>query len=161
MDSAKLNDWMQVIGIFALVASLIFVGLEMRQSQQIALSAAYQARADSSMNLRLAPLESETLQSVLAKTANGANIGDFTPEEMVVARARWNGGMVYLENMHYQYLNGFITAEHWQTSRSELAQLLAWNPEWRSGVLENCGMYRESFCAEIRAAANRISAGGE
>ena len=29
MDSAKLNDWMHVVGIFALVASLIFVGLRM------------------------------------------------------------------------------------------------------------------------------------
>jgi hypothetical protein len=35
MDSAKLNDWLQVIGIFALVASLIFVGLQMKQNQQI------------------------------------------------------------------------------------------------------------------------------
>ncbi len=36
MDSAKLNDWMQVIGIFAVVLSLIFVGLQMRQEQAIA-----------------------------------------------------------------------------------------------------------------------------
>ena len=36
MDSAKLNDWMQVVGIFAVVASLIFVGLQMRQDQLIA-----------------------------------------------------------------------------------------------------------------------------
>jgi hypothetical protein len=35
MDSARLNDWLQVIGIFALVASLIFVGLQMKQTQQI------------------------------------------------------------------------------------------------------------------------------
>jgi len=45
MDSAKLNDWMQVIGIFALVASLIFVGLQMKQTHEIALSDAYQSRA--------------------------------------------------------------------------------------------------------------------
>ena len=38
MDSAKLNDWLQVVGIFALVASLIFVGLQMRQDRQIALA---------------------------------------------------------------------------------------------------------------------------
>ena len=43
MESAKLNDWMQVVGVFAVVASLVFVGMEMRQSQKIALSAAYQA----------------------------------------------------------------------------------------------------------------------
>jgi len=35
MDSSKLNDWLQVIGIFALVASLIFVGFQMKQTQEI------------------------------------------------------------------------------------------------------------------------------
>ncbi len=74
MDSAKINDWMQVVGIFAVVASLIFVGLEMRQSQKIALSAAYQARADSSMTLRTYSLESETLQSARVKRRQGTSI---------------------------------------------------------------------------------------
>jgi hypothetical protein len=37
VDSAKLNDWMQVVGIFALVASLVFVGLQMQQDQEIAI----------------------------------------------------------------------------------------------------------------------------
>ena len=45
MNTSKLNDWMQVVGIFALVASLIFVGLQMKQTQEIALSDAYQSRA--------------------------------------------------------------------------------------------------------------------
>jgi hypothetical protein len=38
MDSAKLNDWMQVFGIFAVVASLIFVGMQMRLDREIGLS---------------------------------------------------------------------------------------------------------------------------
>jgi len=36
MDSAKLNDRMQVLGIFALVASLIFVGYQLLQDRRIA-----------------------------------------------------------------------------------------------------------------------------
>jgi hypothetical protein len=36
VDSAKLNDWMQVIGIFAVVASLIFVGLQMQLDRRLA-----------------------------------------------------------------------------------------------------------------------------
>ena len=47
MDSTKLNDWMQIIGIFAVVASLIFVGLQMRQDQQIAMSESYSSMTDS------------------------------------------------------------------------------------------------------------------
>ncbi len=45
MDSAKLNDWMQVVGIFAVVASLVFVGLQMMQDREIALAGQYQERS--------------------------------------------------------------------------------------------------------------------
>jgi hypothetical protein len=37
MDSAKLNDWMQIIGLFAVVASLIFLALQMRQDRELAV----------------------------------------------------------------------------------------------------------------------------
>ena len=37
MDSAKLNDWMQVIGIFAIILSLMFVAYQIQQTNQIAI----------------------------------------------------------------------------------------------------------------------------
>jgi hypothetical protein len=55
------KDIAELIGIAAIVASLVFVGLQMKQSQDIALSAAYQARADTSIAIRNTPFESETL----------------------------------------------------------------------------------------------------
>jgi hypothetical protein len=51
MDSAKLNDWMQVVGIFAVVASLVFVGLQMRQEQEIAIVATYGMLVESTENI--------------------------------------------------------------------------------------------------------------
>lgn len=36
MKSKKLNDWLQVIGLFGVIASLIFVGIQVRQTQVIA-----------------------------------------------------------------------------------------------------------------------------
>ena len=51
MDSNKLNDWMQVIGIFAVVVSLIFVGLQVRQDQEIAIVDTYGSVAETHMNL--------------------------------------------------------------------------------------------------------------
>ena len=35
MDSTKLNDWLQIAGLLAIVASLVFVGLQVKQSQSI------------------------------------------------------------------------------------------------------------------------------
>jgi hypothetical protein len=46
MDSSRLNDWLQVIGLFGVMASLVFVGLQMKQTQDIALAETYGTRTD-------------------------------------------------------------------------------------------------------------------
>jgi len=159
MNPQKLRDWLEIIGIFGIIASLIFVGLEMRQSQRIALSAAYQARSDSSMVIRMAAVESETLQSANGKLRQVKDFEGLSPEELSAVLDLMAGNMIYLENMHYQYVNGFISEEHWQTNRAELTQLLRRNTDWRRRQLEACRFFRESFCAEIEAAVELIESG--
>ena len=44
MKKISIDAWIQLIGMLSVVASLIFVGIEMRQSQQIALAAQQQSR---------------------------------------------------------------------------------------------------------------------
>lgn len=131
----------------------------MRQSQKIALSAAYQARSDSSMTIRMAAVESAALQSANGKLRRGQEFEDLTPEELSAVIDLMAGNMIYLENMHYQYVNGFISEEHWETNRAELRELLKRSASWRARQLESCRFYRESFCAEIKAAIERIEAG--
>ena len=53
MDSAKINDWLQIIGIFALVLSLIFVGLQIRQEQEIAIVDTYGSVAETEIDLSI------------------------------------------------------------------------------------------------------------
>lgn len=38
MQSEKLQDWLQIVGMAAIVASLVFVGLQLRQSEHAALA---------------------------------------------------------------------------------------------------------------------------
>ena len=38
MNSQQLNDWIQVIGIFGVMASLIFVGVQLRQDREHAMA---------------------------------------------------------------------------------------------------------------------------
>ena len=59
MDWAKINDWMQVVGIFAVVASLIFVGLQMKQAHEIALASQFQARSAEFQALSRVGIESD------------------------------------------------------------------------------------------------------
>ena len=151
MNSEKFREWLEIFGIFGIIASLLFVGLEMRQSQKIALSAAYQARSDSSMVIRMAVVESEALQSANGKLRQGKAFDDLSPEELSAVIALTSGNMIYLENMHYQYVNGFISEEHWETNRAELRQLLGaikngGNGNWRFAVFQRVVLCRNTGC---------------
>jgi hypothetical protein len=46
MDLAKINDWMQIAGLFAVVASLIFVALQLQQDRSLAIVESTSSRAD-------------------------------------------------------------------------------------------------------------------
>ena len=46
MEKIETNDLLQIIGMLGLIASLIFVGMELRQNQQVARVTAYQALAE-------------------------------------------------------------------------------------------------------------------
>ena len=45
MNKINLDTWIQLLGMLGVIASLIFVGLEMRQSQRIALVSQMQERS--------------------------------------------------------------------------------------------------------------------
>ena len=119
MDSAKLNDWLQVVGIFALVASLIFVGLQMRQDREIALSGIYQARAQMTVDINLASSVPEDFVSATAKIYTG-DIDAITPEELVTLEYNLAASIVLIENNHYQFQSGYLPESHWAKSRRDL-----------------------------------------
>ena len=81
MLSEKVQNWLHIAGIFGVIISLIFVGIELRQSQAIALSDAYHARAELSIALRMAPFQSTTLLSALTKRIENSS-DTLTPEEI-------------------------------------------------------------------------------
>ena len=45
MKKISLDTWIQLVGVLSVVAGLIFVGIEMRQTQRVALAAQQQQRA--------------------------------------------------------------------------------------------------------------------
>ena len=149
MDSAKLNDWMQVIGIFALVASLLFVGLQMRQDQEIAKATLYQMRSDSARELGMAVLENSELREVIFRSmTNGTH--DLSPNDLMLVDFNCQTILGHFENSHHLYQLGFLSTEQWTADRSQIAQLLntmckqSWTEQQRS-------TYRPSFVEEIDA----------
>ena len=98
----------ELVGLVAIVASLIFVGLQLKQSQDIALATQYQARAEATHSLTLAHLEAgyvpraPSLRAGLSDEVSAADINTYL----------WL--WIQMDNHYYQYEAGFLSEETWQ-----------------------------------------------
>ena len=127
MKSKKLEDWLQIIGLFSVVGSLIFVGLQMKQAHEIALAEIWQARTTAVAEANLSVSSNEMLVSALMKEATGRP-EEITPSEEEAGYWLGYSQLTLWENSLYQNSLGFLPDEHWQRSRAGIKRLLRDNP---------------------------------
>ena len=109
MKKVSLDTWIQLLGMVGLLGGLIFVGLEMRQSQIIALGAQQHARTELAGALWLAGLEGETdIHAAMSKPWPELSDHQKSVREQI-QRYYW----ILLQNNHYQYELGLINEELW------------------------------------------------
>lgn len=126
MDSTKINDWMQVIGLFAVFASLVFVGLQMKQSQEIAIAAQYQERYSTAVEYWIGrtahPSEMRNLAERLYENFGkpGGELKDLSAEEFGLQYANARQALVMYDNYHFQYAAGFLTNEAWESYKRQM-----------------------------------------
>ena len=65
MKKVSLDVWIQLVGMLSVVASLVFVAIEIRQSQDIAIAGQIQARNQALMDFDLDVLTSENKTAML------------------------------------------------------------------------------------------------
>ena len=119
IDTSKINEWLQVVGMFGVIASLVFVGLQLKQTQQIALSNTYQARSDASVESLVAVMGSPEFLSASAKVYADRS-DELSMQEAVAWEYFMGANMTMFENNHQQYEMGFLSEEHWQRNVAEL-----------------------------------------
>lgn len=119
MDLGKLKDWMEVVGIFALVASLIFVGLELKQSREIAIAQTHVARTDTTVQHITAGAENPYFLAARAKIEAG-NAESITPVEKQALDRTLQAALYLGSDAYYQYTHGFISRDRWESSRESL-----------------------------------------
>ena len=89
MDSAKLHDWLQIVGLAAVVGSLIFVGLQLKQADDIAFAEVLESAAARGT-------EQQALTADNAETWQKACLGaELTAAEKIIAG-----------NVYFSYLQG-------------------------------------------------------
>lgn len=169
MDPTKLKDWMEVVGIFALVASLVFVGLQMKQAQEIAIAEQYQVRAIFGAEHTGSWVENEHMLAMEAAEFKAdyesGEFGDmfksdyeaFGPIHVTARYIMAAKGLVTMDGYYFQYQQGFMEKEAWQAFRYRLkshfrdqyVQTVYLNDpqSWRESFRELC----DELIAEIEA----------
>lgn len=134
MNAAGWRDIAELIGIAAIVASLIFVGLQMKQNHEIALAGQYQARAEVTLDLYSTFVEIDDIPNVPALR----NRISETVTARSIAEILWL--WIAMDNHYYQYKSGFLDEESWQAQLRNIKAIYAvcevrfvW--EWRKNGL--------------------------
>lgn len=111
MKNVSLDTWIQLLGMLGVIASLTFVGLEMRQSQRIAIAGQQQSRAEITNNFVSTFLETGLdFQSIYFKRETRQNR---SVEDVAFRNAIHVTWFIY-ENDFYQYTQGLMDESTWQ-----------------------------------------------
>jgi len=127
----------ELIGILAIVASLVALVIELRQTQSALSAETYQARAIDAIGELLDVADSEYLLPVLAATSNGADheaVAGLDPEDRMRLFNYLRARMIDWDNEHYQYQNGFMDADFFAATTTR--NVKEWAPRWRAIGLE-------------------------
>ena len=151
MKKLDINALAQLSGLAGVMASLIFVGLELRQSQTIALAAQAQQRAAMLMDSSSAWLESGLdFQSIHFEQNYDAVIS----ESMTAMRTSAHQSWFLYENDYEQYSLGLMPDDIWQAKLrgiDRVYNICEVRPVYQSRV----SMFSDNFRAIVESLPNK------
>ncbi len=141
MKQNKLRDWLEIVGIFAVVASLIFVGMQLLLDRKVALAEQYSSRAESAKADRRSSLESQDYMQYIEDTWALGDRPSYWNEDWEVAKRLDDGTLnvkgVYAEIMliqldiigydsvYFQYQQGLLDKDMWSQLRAGMKRVMA------------------------------------
>ena len=154
--SIRWKNAAEVVGIGAIVASLIIVGLELRQSQQIAIAGQYQDRTETYVMMMM--LERQALRPNSKDSADFVRVkyGDMIPqsrfdsmtdEGIAIQSVSANVNLALFDNNYFQYQSGLMAEESWQAQCRRFKSALRRSDFMRAEIEVRGDRYRDSFLA--------------
>lgn len=169
MNKLSFRDTAELIGLAAIVASLIFVGMELQQSQRIAIADQYPLRLQANLSFLQAAPEAtyvatgNRFRRQLPDSDMPENVrlelSQLDPAELGVRVNLLRQALMIVDNSHYQYQNGFMGEESWRAIRARSVAALESGWLSRALVLERQDEWRESFVQEFREIHKKLDAG--
>jgi len=110
------------LGVLGVIGSLIFVGLELRQTQRIALADMEQRRSEQNTDRALAFLTGE---AEAIANSRGKSLSQLSPKESFLREMHWEWATQMQQNTLFQYEEGFISDSQWEIIVARILQ--SWN----------------------------------
>ena len=114
MKQVSLDTWIQFLGMVGLLGGLVFVGLEMRQSQIIAIGNQVQARADAQIALMTTPLEGDQRPLPLLKFGSIPRESDLSKEDKLLYDQLTRARLASLKASWQQVNLGLLPLDTWR-----------------------------------------------
>ena len=112
--------WVQLLGMIGVLGGLVFVGLEMQQSQRIAM-AGQQMERTAIMTQQFSAFTESGLDWHSNVIENRPQLSDQYSPSLAAGRNNFHQGLFIFENDYFQYSQGLMPEEVWQSKLAALA----------------------------------------
>jgi hypothetical protein len=146
----KKPDWRGVVegfGIVAIVASLIFVGLELQQPRKIAVADVHQQKVAMAIQVQQGLLVHEKYLTALNKIFQGESLNSSEKGLLQFSQNPW---FQYWENTFFQYQVGLLSESSWLASRNAIRDRLR-SPLYQEWWEIERSFWRAEFAQEVDA----------
>ncbi len=155
--SERLRAYIEIVAIAAVVASLIAVVIELRQTQSALIASTYQARAIDAIAQGINLAESDYMLPLLIKTnivENVDAISDLTATERARLEIYLRNRIIDLDNEFYQFQNGLLDREYFEGGTTNV--IIYWAPRWRAmGMTERRQSFKDFVDSLLEEATSR------
>ena len=145
MTRTDIRETAELIGIIAIVASLIALVVELRQTQSALVAQTYQSRAIDAMGELITIADSEYLAPILTATSNASDfeaVADLSAGDRLRLFNFLRARMIDWDNEHYQFQHGFLDADFFAATTEKSVKV--WGPRWRNiGLTEGREEFRQ------------------
>ena len=120
LESDRLNRWLTLGANIGVLVGIILLLIELDQNSDLLRAQVHQARADAHVGHRLSDVESEKLTAIRMKLVeNGypqdvTSVEALTSEELFRFRDYKAATHTDLDNLFYQYQQGYLDEEYYQ-----------------------------------------------
>lgn len=125
MRMERIQGWISLLANVAVLAGIVFLGIEIRQNTEAVVAASSTALTDQSVDFFSAGLDNQVVARALFKQTAGEELDPF--EAAQLGRLQYLNFRVF-ENAYLQYRRGFYEAAEWERYQRIIRRIFASDP---------------------------------